>query len=147
MGLALDAEHILIGQQYSSKHSAIQAIGDVMMACGDVLPRYVEGMFRKEEQFNTCVTEGVALPHGTSDVKDAVLRSSIVFVQIPGGTDWGDGKRVYLAIGLAGRGDDQHLQLLGAVARVLQDRESVARLLAAKDKQEVISILEKGATQ
>jgi mannitol/fructose-specific phosphotransferase system IIA component len=147
MRIALDADHILLGQEHSSKHSVIQAIGDIMMASGDVTPRYVEGMFRKEEQFNTCITEGVALPHGTNDVKDAVLRSSVVFVQMPGGTDWGDGKRVYLAIGVAGRGDEQHLQLLGALARVLQDGASVASLRTAKDKEEVIAILKKGSSE
>ncbi len=147
MRIALDADHILLGQRSCSKSSVIQAIGDVMVSCGEVTPRYVEGMFRKEEQFNTCISPGVALPHGTADVKDAVLRTSVVLVQIPEGTDWGGGKQVYLAIGLAGRGDDQHLQLLGALARVLMDADLVAGLRSAQDKQEVISLIEKGASE
>lgn len=144
MAVSLEVDHILLGREFFSKREVIQAIGDIMVACGDVTPRYVEGMFRKEEQFNTCLTEGVALPHGTNEVKSAVVRNSVVFVQIPRGMDWGEGKTVYLAIGFAGRGDDQHLQLLGSIARVLQDRELVAKLRATRDAEEVISILSEG---
>jgi len=42
----------------------------------------------------------------TNQAKKEVLRNSVVFVQIPKGVDWGDGKTVHLAIGLAGTGDE-----------------------------------------
>jgi len=85
--------------------------------------------------------EGVALPHGTKSVKREVLHNSIVLVQLPGGVDWGGGKTVRLAIGFAGKGDDQHLKVLAALAGVLQDRESVERLHRATGVEEVLRIL------
>jgi len=112
-----------------------------MVRRGDVTPRYVAGMLEKERQFNTCITDGVALPHGTAAVRNEVIRDSVVFVQFPDGIDWGEGKTVYLALGFGGAGDQQHLDLLASIAEILQRSEAVARLRAARDEEEVISIL------
>jgi len=112
-----------------------------MVRRGDVTPRYVAGMLEKEKQFNTCITDGVALPHGTAAVRNEVLRDSVVFVQFPDGIDWGDGKTVYLALGFGGTGDQRHLDLLASIAAILQQAEKVAKLRAARDEEEVISIL------
>jgi mannitol/fructose-specific phosphotransferase system IIA component len=68
------ADHILLNREYCSKQDVIRAIGEVMLAFGDVTRRYVQGMFEKEEQFSTWVTEGVALPHGSGEVKNEVVR-------------------------------------------------------------------------
>jgi PTS system mannitol-specific IIA component len=140
MPVCLDPEQILIGC-CCSKEEAIRAIGEVMVRRGDVTPRYVAGMFEKERQFNTCITDGVALPHGTAAVRSEVLRDSVVLVQFPDGIDWGDGKTVYLAFGFAGTGDQPHLDLLASLAEILQQTESVAKLRAARNEDEVISIL------
>jgi mannitol/fructose-specific phosphotransferase system IIA component len=137
----LDTDHVLLGQASSSRRDVVQAIGDVMLARGEVTPRYVEGMFRKEEAFGTWVTEGVAMPHGTNDVKGEVLRNSVVVVQTPEGVDWGQGKIVYLAIGFAGRGDDEHVKLMTSIARVLQDKNLMSQLRTTTDKREVVRIM------
>lgn len=141
MPVPLDIDHVLLGQTFWSKRDVVQAIGDVMLAHGEVTPRYVEGMFRKEEMFSTWVTEGVALPHGTNDVKDEVLRNSVVVVQIPEGVDWGQGMIVHLAIGFAGRGDDEHVKLMTSIARVLQDKNLMSQLRTSTDKREVVRIM------
>jgi mannitol PTS system EIIA component len=141
MSFALDADHVLLLPECASKEEVIRAIGDVMLERGEVTPRYVEGMFEKEARFSTWVTEGVALPHGTNEVKREVRRNSVVLAQIPGGVDWGKGKVVYLAIGFAGQGDDEHVRLLTAIAGVLQDAALVSRLKTARDKNEVVRIL------
>ena len=137
----LDDEHVLLGRRFATKVDVVKAIGEVFVRCGDATPRYVEAMQRKEQEFNTCISEGIALPHGSSEVRDEVVRSAVVMVQMPKGVDWGNGRIVYLAFGLAGRGDKQHLGLMGALARVLQDPANVARLRATRDVKEVISML------
>ncbi len=141
MSIPLDAGRILLDRCYSSKDEVIRDIGDLMVARGDVTPRYAAGMIDKERQYSTWITEGVALPHGTNEVKSEVLRNSLVVVQAPAGVDWGAGKTVYVAIGLAGKGDDQHLKLLAALARSLQHPEIVERLRTATDEQEVVRLL------
>jgi mannitol/fructose-specific phosphotransferase system IIA component len=140
MPVCLHPDQVLLGRR-CSKEEAIRAIGEVMVRRGDVTPRYVAGMLEKEKQFNTCITEGVALPHGTAEVRKEVIRDSVVFVQFPDGIDWGEGKTVYLAFGFAGAGDQRHLDLLASLAGILQQPEKVAKLRAARNEQEVISIL------
>lgn len=133
--------HVLLGRRYTSKEEVLSAIGDVMLASGAVTPRYVAGMFEKEARFSTWVTDDVALPHGTNEVKREVLRDCMVLVQMPEGVEWGGGRRVRLAIGFAGRGDDQHVKLLKSLATVLQSSEELARLRETTDETEAMRIL------
>jgi len=141
MSISLDASHVLLGRERRSKQDVIREIGERMVAFGEVTPRYAEGMLEKEEQCSTWITEGVALPHGTNAVKDEILQDSVVVAQLPQGVDWGDGKLVYLAIGLAGKGTEQHLKLLAGLAAVLQHKDKVDRLIRTRDASEVIAIL------
>jgi mannitol/fructose-specific phosphotransferase system IIA component len=133
--------HVLLGRRFASREEVLRAIGEVMLSSGAVSPRYVEGMFEKEARFGTWVTDDVALPHGTNEVKREVLRDCMVLVQMPEAVDWGPGRRVRLAIGFAGRGDDRHLRLLGALARVLQSSGEMARLRETGDEAEAKRIL------
>ena len=147
MPFSLPSDHVLLNREFASKREVIQAIGDVMVRSADVNPAYARAMFEKEDQYSTWITDGVALPHGTNQAKKEVLRNSIVFVQIPKGVDWGGGKTVYLAIGLAGTGDEQHLKLLAALAAVLQRPENIERLRSSASSQEVIAMLTAGDGQ
>ena len=139
--LSITPDHVLLNRKFASKQEVIRAIGEIMVRCGEVTPRYVLGMFEKEDQYSTWITEGVALPHGTNQVKSEVLRNSVVLVQIPDGVEWGDGKTVYLAIGLAGTGNEEHLKLLSALAEVLQHQANVERLRSSDSEEEVIGML------
>ena len=147
MSFSLPSDHVLLNREFGSKRDVIQVIGDVMVRSGEVSPGYARAMFEKEDQYSTWITEGVALPHGTNRAKKEVLRNSIVFVQIPKGVDWGRGKTVYLAIGLAGTGDEQHLQLLAELAGVLERPETIERLRSSTSSEEVVGMLTAGDGQ
>ena len=141
MSIALDVNHVLLGREHLSKQDVIREIGDLMVALGEVTPRYTEGMLEKEEQCSTWITEGVALPHGTNAVKGEIMRDSVVVAQLPKGADWGGGKLVHLAIGVAGKGSERHLKLLSGLAAVLQYKDKVDRLIRAREAGEVVAIL------
>jgi mannitol/fructose-specific phosphotransferase system IIA component len=132
---------VILNRSYASRREVIEAIGDVMLASAAITPAYVEGMLRKEEEGATIVTAEVALPHGTHDVKHAVLRNVVVVVPIPDGVDWMPGRRVRLAIGVAGAGDQEHLRLLNGVARALSNEQIVARVKAATTHNDVTDFL------
>jgi len=141
VSLSLTPDHVLLNRKFASKQEVIRAIGEIMVRCGEVTPRYVLGMLEKEDQYSTWITEGVALPHGTNQVKSEVLRNSVVVAQIPDGVEWGNGKTVHVAIGLAGTGNEAHLKLLAALAGVLQHRANVERLRWSESEEEVIGML------
>jgi mannitol/fructose-specific phosphotransferase system IIA component len=124
---------VLPGRAYESTRAVIEAIGEVMIAAGAVTAAYVDGMLRKETAAPTVVTSDVALPHGTADVRSAVLRNVLVVAPIPAGLDWAPDRPVHLAIGFAGNGDEAHLRLMATVARVLSDEARVARLKRGGD--------------
>jgi mannitol/fructose-specific phosphotransferase system IIA component len=147
MPFSLPSDHVLLNREFASKRDVIQVIGDLMVRAGEVSPVYARAMFEKEDQYSTWITDGVALPHGTNQAKKEVLRNSVVFVQIPKGVDWGGGKIVYMAIGLAGTGDEQHLQLLAELAGVLQRPENIERLRSSTSSEEVVGMLTAGDGQ
>ena len=133
---------LLQPRRYASKREVIDAIGDAMVSASAVTAEYVDGMLRKEEQANTIVTTDVALPHGSADVRDAVLGNALVVAPIPDGVEWIPGRTVRLAIGFAGTGDEAHLRLLALVARVLSDEELLRRLKRARENASVASIFD-----
>jgi phosphocarrier protein FPr len=120
-------------RSYGSREAVIQAIGDVMIGAAAVTDAYVAGMLQKEVETSTLVTDEVALPHGTAEVRDQVRRNVLVIAPIAGGVEWVPGKHVRLAIGFAGTGDAAHLRLLGSVARVLADDGLRERLKSGRD--------------
>jgi mannitol/fructose-specific phosphotransferase system IIA component len=131
-----------LNRSYASRREVIEAIGNVMLASDAITRPYVDGMLRKEEIACTIVTDEVALPHGTRDVKDAVLRNALVVAPIPAGLEWAPGRRVRLAMGFAGASDQAHLRLMGALARVLADAAMVTRLKTATDLQQIADVLQ-----
>jgi mannitol/fructose-specific phosphotransferase system IIA component len=133
---------VILNRSYASRREVIEAIGEIMVASSAVTAPYVDGMLRKEEQGGTIVTAEVALPHGTEDVKHAVRRNALVIVPIPNGVEWMPGQRVRLAIGFAGAGDDGHLRVLAAVARMLSDEDTVSRLKTATERLDVADLLD-----
>ena len=124
---------VIAPRSYASKVAVVQAIGAAMVAAGAVTGEYVEAMLQKESGAGTIVAPEVALPHGTSDARAAVRRNILVVAPITSGVEWTSGKTVRLAIGFAGRGDDAHLRLMGAVARVLSDATLLERLKNGAD--------------
>jgi mannitol PTS system EIIA component len=141
VSISLDANRVFLGQEYPTKEEVVRAIGNIMLAAGDVTPRYVEGMLEKEDKFGTWVSENIALPHGTNEVKSEIVRNSVVVMQMPKGVNWGDGKLVRLAIGLASKGDQEHLTLLSQLAGVLIHTKYVETLIRTQSREEVVRIL------
>lgn len=135
---------LLPARGYESKRAVIEAIGTVMVGTGAVTEAYVDGMLRKEHEASTVVTSDVALPHGTADVRRAVLRNVLVIAPIAPPVEWSPQKPVRSAIGFAGTGDDAHLRLLGAVARVLADDALLARLKSGSDTVSLAALFTSG---
>lgn len=101
-------------------------------------------MFAREELVSTYLGEGLAVPHGTADAKDSVLKTGIVFCQYPNGvrfTDEEDGV-AKLVVGIAAKGND-HIQILSAITNALDDEKAMQTLTQTHDVEKVLALLAK----
>ena len=96
-------------------------------------------MHEREQSVSTAMGNFLAIPHGTNEAKDSIRRTAMSFVRYPDGLDW-NGKPVKFVVGIAGAGND-HLPLLGKIAKVFADSDKVAELEAAQTAGDVQRIL------
>jgi len=122
-----------------SQEAALQEATDILVSAGAVTPAYVDAMRQREETVSTYMGNGLAIPHGTNDTKDAILASSLSVVRYDGGVDWA-GERATFVIGIAGRGDE-HLEILSQIAILFSDDDDVAKLNAAATPDELFALL------
>lgn len=131
--------NIRVGLPPEPKEGAIRRAGELLVAGGYAEPEYVDAMLRREELTTTCLGMGLAIPHGTSDAKERVLRSGIVILQYPDGVDF-DGEKAHLIVGIAGVGDE-HLEILARLSASFEDEELLQRLMTATDPQVIYDAL------
>lgn len=138
-GAILQPGNIRVGLPAEPKEEAIRRAGELLVAGGYARPEYVDAMLRREELATTCLGMGLAIPHGTSDAKERVLRSGIVVLQYPDGVDF-DGEKAHLIVGIAGVGDE-HLEILARLSASFEDEELLQRLMTATDPQVIYDAL------
>jgi mannitol PTS system EIIA component len=141
--LILNEENILLNTAAEGKYDAIERSGRLLADNGYVDIEYVEGMKKRENEITTYIGNGIAIPHGTSEYIKHIRKSGIVVVQYPEGVDFGAGNVAYILIGIAGQ-NDEHLEILSAIALVCSDEQNVDKLRNARTKEEIISILTEG---
>lgn len=141
--LILNKNNILLNVESEGKYEAIERAGRLLADNGYVEPEYLEGMKKREEDITTYIGNGIAIPHGTSDYIKHIKKSGLVVLQYPGGVEFGPGNTAYIVIGIAGK-NDEHLELLSAIALVCQEEKNVLKLRNAAAEEEIISILTEG---
>ncbi|EJB5268733.1 fused PTS fructose transporter subunit IIA/HPr protein [Vibrio vulnificus] len=138
--LKLTSSDITLQQSADNKLDAIKSIAATLTAKGLVEQGYVEGMLNREAQNSTFLGNGIAIPHGTTDTRDLVQNTGVAVHHFPHGVEWGDGNKVYLAIGIAAK-SDEHLGILKQLTKVLSADGVEARLQQAATEQEIIALL------
>jgi mannitol PTS system EIIA component len=136
----LDRTAVRLDATAADRDDAIRQCGEALVRAGAVDPAYVDTMVERERSVSTYMGEGVAIPHGTLDGKEAVRHDAVSFLRFPGGVDW-DGNEVVLCIGIAARGDG-HVHLLAELAQILMDPERARALRESDDVDEVVRILQ-----
>ncbi|BDZ63859.1 PTS sugar transporter subunit IIA [Agromyces mangrovi Wang et al. 2018] len=123
----------------AGREEAIRAAGGILVEAGAVTPAYVDAMLEREQSVSTYMGNLLAIPHGTNESKDAILRSALSITRYDQAIDWG-GEQVRFVVGIAGIGDE-HLEILSRIALVFSDEDEVERLLAAGDADELYAAL------
>lgn len=136
----LTVQDIHPGQRAANKEEAIRQIASALVEAGNVAEGYVEGMLAREGQTSTFLGNGIAIPHGTTDTRDKVLKTGVQVFQFPQGVAWGEGQTAYVAIGIAAS-SDEHLGLLRQLTHVLSDDDVAGQLQTAATAEELRALL------
>ena len=137
--VVLAEDSIVLEGTARSRDDAITEAGQLLVAAGAVDPAYVEAMHERERSVSTHMGNYLAIPHGTNEAKSSIRRTAMSFVRYSDPVDW-NGKEAKFVIGIAGAGNE-HLALLGEIAKVFVDKDRVAQLEAARSPSEVTRIL------
>ncbi|MEY8770583.1 MULTISPECIES: PTS mannitol transporter subunit IICBA [Erwinia] len=138
----LGAGNIFLGNHATDKEQAIRFAGEQLVKGGYVEPEYVNAMLDREKLTPTYLGESIAVPHGTIEAKDRVLKTGIVFCQYPQGVRFGEDEEdiAKLVIGIAAR-NNEHIQVITSLTNALDDDSVIARLATTNDVQEVLDLL------
>lgn len=136
----LTVQDIHPGQQAANKEEAIRQVAAALVSAGNVAEGYVAGMLAREQQTSTFLGNGIAIPHGTTDTRDQVLKTGVQVYQFPQGVTWGEGQTAYVAIGIAAS-SDEHLCLLRQLTHVLSDDAVAEQLKTATTAEELRALL------
>jgi PTS system mannitol-specific IIA component len=135
----LTPDRVRIHSGSATQEEALQEAAGLLQAAGAVTPAYLDAMRQREQTVSTFMGNGLAIPHGTNEAKDAIKRSALSVVRYDTALDW-DGNEVRFAVGVAGV-DNGHLEILGKIAIVFSDADEVDRLLAAGSAEELYQLL------
>ncbi|WP_283011131.1 fused PTS fructose transporter subunit IIA/HPr protein [Cronobacter turicensis] len=136
----LSVQDIHPGVHAGDKEAAIRQVADALVKAGNVSAGYVDGMLAREKQTSTFLGNGIAIPHGTTDTRDQVLKTGVQVFQFPQGVAWGDDQVAYVAIGIAAS-SDEHLGLLRQLTHVLSDDAIAEQLKTATTAEELRALL------
>lgn len=102
----LSVQDIHPGAQAGEQRRGHSPVAAALVQAGNVADGYVNGMLAREQQTSTFLGNGIAIPHGTTDTRDQVLKTGVQVYQFPQGVVWGDGQVAYVAIGIAASSDE-----------------------------------------
>lgn len=123
----------------TTRDEAIDEAGALLVGSGAVSAAYVAAMHDRERTVSTYMGNDLAIPHGTNEAKDQIVRSAVCLVRYDAPIDW-NGNPVRVVVGIAGVGDE-HLGILGKIAVVFADADEARRVLDAQTQDELLDVL------
>lgn len=136
MKAILQTENMMLNLPKMEKAEAIYQAAMCLEKNGYVTPAYYPLMLQKEEECETYIGNGVAIPHGISHSDQEILHSGIVLLQFRDAIDW-NGHPTHLVIGIAGK-QNEHMELLARIACTLQDIENVKEIVKSEDPEAIL---------
>lgn len=137
--LQIERDAICLGLSPVGREQAIRDSGALLVSRGCVEESYVDAMVERDRLTSVYIGMGIAIPHGTNEAKDSVIRTGVVLQQYPEGVDF-DGERAQLVFGIAGRGEE-HLEVLANICRILEDEAVLERMKTTDDVDWVLDVL------
>jgi PTS system mannitol-specific IIA component len=135
----LSPENVRLATRAAGRDDAIREAGRILVDAGAVRPAYLDSMLEREGSVSTYMGNLLAIPHGTNEGKDAIVRSALSFVRYDDPVDWG-GEPVRFVVGIAGL-ENEHLEILSKIAIIFSDDDSVQALVDAGSAEEIFALL------
>ncbi len=141
----LSRESIQLNASPKSKAEAVDLLVALQVKGGSIADpdEYKKGILAREEQGSTAVGEGIAIPHAKSA---AVKAPSLAAITVPDGVDYealdDEPSNLLFMIAAPAGGGDVHLEVLSRLMTILMDEDFRANLLAAKDKEEFLKVID-----
>ncbi|WP_078055085.1 PTS sugar transporter subunit IIA [Erysipelothrix larvae] len=132
-------QDIELNMAFQTKEDSIRYAGRKLVERGYVVEPYIETMIQRDILTTTYIGNGVAIPHGTDEARDFILKSGIVVLQVPQGIEY-NGECATVIFGIAGK-NNTHMDILSQIAIVCSNEDNVKRITNAESKEEIIQIL------
>ncbi len=114
------------------------------MKGGYVQPEYVDAMLEREKLTPTYLGESIAVPHGTVEAKDRVLKTGVVFCQYPEGVRFGEDEEDIARTGHRDCCTQQRTHpVITSLTNALDDETVIERLAHTTSVEEVLALLGK----
>lgn len=136
----LKKDNIILNAEFKNKTEAIQQAGKILLQQGYVTEQYIELMLKREESVSTYIGNNLAIPHGTENSNEEIIKSGISIIQVPDGVDFGSNNLAYIVMGIAGK-DNTHLDMLSEIALICSEEENIINMKEAQNKEDIIDTL------
>ncbi|WP_422667450.1 PTS mannitol transporter subunit IICBA [Buchnera aphidicola] len=138
----ISEKNIFLNQYAINKEEAIKLVGKYLVEQGYVKLDYIDAMLEREKISSTWLGESIAIPHGTIQSKNSILKTGVIFCQFPKGVHFGEDidDIAYIVIGIAAR-NNEHIMVVSNITNALDDKEIIKKLSKTNNIQEVLSFL------
>ena len=142
----LKKDAILLGAEPKDKNEAIDILVGLHAKVGNITDKaqYKAGILEREEEGTTAIGEGIAIPHSKNA---AVKKAGIASMTVPAGVDYdsmdGEPSNLFFMIAAPKDGADVHLDALARLSTLLMDTNFRTNLLAAKNADEYLKVIDK----
>ena len=138
--MQLCEEDIFISNELLDKAGSLKQVAEKLVKAGNTTSDYLNGMLAREAQISTYLGNGIAIPHGTPETRDAVRQTGVKVIVFRHGVEWGEGNIARVVVGIAAR-SNEHLDILRQLTHALSDDNVPAAIENAQTPADVLAIL------
>ncbi|MBM7624170.1 PTS sugar transporter subunit IIA [Sporohalobacter salinus] len=136
---------IELNLEAKTKNDALRELVNLLAAEDKITSKeeFYQVILDREEKSTTGVGNGVAIPHGKSEV---VKEPALVFAKTEEGIEFDSldeqPAKIFFMIAVPKTGTDDHLKILAQLSRKLMHDDFRQDLLAAQSKKEILSVID-----
>ncbi len=141
----LKKDGIALNAKVADQLTAIDKLIELHSKVGNLTDavKFKEAILAREEKGSTAIGMGIAVPHGKSS---AVSKAGLTAMTVPSGLDYksldGNPSTLFFMIAAPDTAADTHLEVLSKLMTLLMDQEFAKKLVAAKDPDEFLRIID-----